>query len=180
MSGSKVAGRYAKAILDQAQEAGVQDAVFTDMQSIAQTIDGSKELRLMLQSPVIKIDDKKEALEKIFSNSASLTQDLFRVLAINERMQALRYVAARYIDLYNEEKGIQVAHVTTAVELSEGLEKEVLNKVCELTGSNNVTIENKIDPSIIGGFILRVGDLQYNASIANQLGSLKREFSKSL
>ena len=95
-------------------------------------------------------------------------------------MEALRHVAARYIDLYNQQRGIQVAHVTTAVELTEKLEKEVLSKVKELTGSNSVTIENKIDPSIIGGFVLRVGDLQYNASIANQLGSLKREFSKSL
>ena len=180
MSGSKVAVRYAKAVLDQAHEGGVQDAVFSDMQSIAQTIDNSKDLRLMLQSPIIKIEDKKEALVKIFAQAAPLTHDLFRVLAINERMEALRHVAARYIDLYNQQRGIQVSHVTTAVELTEKLEKEVLSKVKELTGSNSVTIENKIDPSIIGGFILRVGDLQYNASIANQLGSLKREFSKSM
>lgn len=180
MSGSKVAGRYAKAVLEQAQESQVQEAVFADMQSIAQTIDNSKDLRLMLQSPIINIEDKRQALVKIFDQTASLTHDLFRVLAINERMDALRYVAARYIDLYNDQRGIKVAHVTTAVALSEELEKEVLNKVRELTESNSVTIVNKIDPSIIGGFVLRVGDLQYNASISNQLGSLKREFSKSL
>ena len=60
------------------------------------------------------------------------------------------------------------------------IEANVLSKVKQMTGSENVTINNTIDESIIGGFILRVGDLQYNASIANQLGNLKREFSKSL
>ena len=60
------------------------------------------------------------------------------------------------------------------------IEAKVLSKVKQMTGSENVTINNTIDESIIGGFILRVGDLQYNASIANQLGNLKREFSKSL
>ena len=82
--------------------------------------------------------------------------------------------------MYNDVKGVKSAKVTTAVPLSEALEKQVLAKVEELTGSKSVTLENEIDESIIGGFILRVGDLQYNASIANQLGNLKREFSKSL
>jgi F-type H+-transporting ATPase subunit delta len=70
--------------------------------------------------------------------------------------------------------------VTTAVPLSSELEGKVMDKVKELTGSEKVTLTNEIDPAIIGGFILRVGDIQYNASIANQFGNLKREFSKSI
>ena len=76
-------------------------------------------------------------------------------------------------------KGKDIAHVTTAVPLTADLEKKILAKVTELTG-NKVSIENKIDESIIGGFVLRVGDLQYDASIANKLSSLKREFTNSL
>jgi len=72
--------------------------------------------------------------------------------------------------------GTQVATVTTAVPLTKDLETKVLEKVKEITGSD-ATLVNKIDESIIGGFILRVGDLQYNASIAHQLNSLKRDFS---
>ena len=89
-------------------------------------------------------------------------------------------MAASYIDIYNEAKGVKVAKVTTAVELSKELEAQVLAKVKEMTGSDQVTIENTVDEDIIGGFILRVGDLEYNASIANKLGNLKREFSKSM
>ena len=76
-------------------------------------------------------------------------------------------------------KGEDVAYVTTAVPLTADLEKKVLAEVSKITG-NKVTIENKIDESIIGGFVLRVGDLQYDASIANKLNSLKREFTNSL
>ena len=89
-------------------------------------------------------------------------------------------VALAYVDLYNNSKGVKVATVITAVAITPEIEANVLSKVKQMTGSENVTINNTIDESIIGGFILRVGDLQYNASIANQLGNLKREFSKSL
>ena len=82
--------------------------------------------------------------------------------------------------LYNESKGLQAATVITAVAITPELETKVLAKVTELTGSTEVDLENIVDESIIGGFVLRVGDTQYNASIASQLGKLKREFSNSL
>ena len=77
-------------------------------------------------------------------------------------------------------KGLQAATVITAVAITPELETKVLAKVTELTGSTQVDLENIVDESIIGGFVLRVGDTQYNASIASQLGKLKREFSNSL
>ena len=76
-------------------------------------------------------------------------------------------------------KGEEVAVVTTAVPLTAALEKKILAKVKELTGSK-VSLENKIDESIVGGFVLRIGDLQYDASVANKLNTLKREFTNSL
>jgi F-type H+-transporting ATPase subunit delta len=180
MSGSKAAIRYAKAVLDLAKEKGSEQAVLGDMETVVSTIAASKELRLMLQSPIVKDEVKKKALLEIFASSSTITKELIRVLVTNERTQALGPVASSYISLYNKERGIQVAQVTTAVPLNDTLETEVLAKVKELTGSNSVTIESIIDPEIIGGFVLRVGDLQYNASIANQLGSIRRQFSKSV
>lgn len=180
MSGSKSGIRYAKAVLQQATEVGNTKEVFADMQDIATTLANSKELRVVLQSPVIKGEDKKEALLKIFKSQSKATHSLIEVLISNHRINQLGNVAHAYTTLYNDAKGVKRAKVTTAVPLSESLEKQVLAKVEELTGSKSVTLVNEIDESIIGGFILRVGDLQYNASIANQLGNLKREFSKSL
>ncbi|QNJ97456.1 ATP synthase F1 subunit delta [Constantimarinum furrinae] len=180
MNGSKAAIRYAKAVLQQANDANLANVVFGDMQSVQATLENSKELRVVLKSPVVKAEDKREALLKIFSSQSDNTKALIKTLIENQRINLLGDVAGSYISLYNEEQGVKVAKVTTAVPLSEALEAQVLKKVKELTGSTSVTIENSIDESIIGGFILRVGDLQYNASIANQLGNIKREFSKSL
>merc|ERR1711977_524025 len=131
----------------------------------------------MLQSPVIKVEDKKEALLKIFSNQSDLTKNLIHLLVANQRLALLGDVAESYISLYNNAQGVKIAEVTTAVPLTSELENTVLAKVKELTGSTSVTIKNIVDTAIIGGFILRVGDLQYNASIANKLNRIKREFT---
>ena len=178
MSGTRAAIRYAKAVLQDAGDAS--KTVFSDMQSVKHALEASKELRTVLKSPVVKTEDKKEALLKIFSSQSENTKALIEVLAQNQRNDILGNVANSYIQLYNEQQGVKVAKVTTAVPLTGELEKKVLDRVEALTGSKKVTIENEIDESIIGGFILRIGDLQYNASIANQLSNLKREFSKSL
>ena len=177
---SRAAIRYAKAILNKANENSTQSVVFGDMQSVYNTIENSRELQSVLQSPVIKANDKKEALLKIFSGQSETTHSLINILVENQRTSLLGDVAKSYVQLYNDEQGVKVATVITAVPLSSELEAKVMAKVKQLTGSEKVTLKNEIDPSIIGGFILRVGDIQYNASIANQFGNLKREFSKSI
>ena len=177
---SRAAIRYAKAVLDQANHANISEVVFGDMKSIQETLAGSKELRVVLQSPVVKAEDKKQALLQIFEKNSDVTKALIQILTSNKRINLLGGVALAYVDLYNDSKGVKTATVITAVTLTPEIEAKVLSKLKEMTGSDNITINNTIDERIIGGFILRVGDLQYNASIANQLGNLKREFSKSL
>ncbi|MDB9858244.1 ATP synthase F1 subunit delta [Flavobacteriaceae bacterium] len=177
---SRAAIRYAKAVLDQANHANISEVVFGDMKSIQATLAGSKELRVVLQSPVVKAEDKKQALLQIFEKNSDVTKALIQILTSNKRINLLGGVALAYVDLYNDSKGVKTATVITAVTLTPEIEAKVLSKLKEMTGSDNITINNTIDEHIIGGFILRVGDLQYNASIANQLGNLKREFSKSL
>ena len=179
MSDSRAALRYAKAILDLAVENKAIDALEKDMQNIADTISGSNELQEMLASPVISGAAKKETVLAVFGDSHSITAGAVSMLVSNKRIAMLHEVAAKYLILNEQLKGKDIAYVTTAVALTADLEAKVLAKVSELTG-NKVTIENKIDENIIGGFVLRVGDLQYDASIANKLSSLKREFTNSL
>ena len=99
-----------------------------------------------------------------------------RLLISNKRIHLLGDVAQNYNQLYTQSQGEQVAKVTTAVPLTEELKVKVLAKVKELTGKD-ASIVSIIDESIIGGFILSVGDIQYDASIANKLNKLKREFT---
>jgi len=179
MSNSRAAIRYAKAILDLAVENKATDAVEKDMRSIVETIADSSELREMLASPVIKGSDKKQALASIFSGGHAISEGLIGMLVDNKRVSLLNEVAEKYIILNEQLKGEGVAFVTTAVPLTADLEKKILKQVESMTG-NKVVLENKIDESIVGGFILRVGDLQYDASISNKLNNLKREFATSL
>jgi F-type H+-transporting ATPase subunit delta len=180
MTGSRAAKRYAKAVLLQTNEVKNASEVYEDMQVVYNTITDSNELSEMLQSPVYTEENKKDALLEIFSNQSETTKSLIKILVEDKRTSLLSDVTASFIEIYKESQGIKVAHVTTAVSLSSELEAKVLAKVKELTGSDKVTIESTIDESIIGGFILRVGDLQYNASIANNLARIKREFNKSI
>ncbi|UMB53275.1 ATP synthase F1 subunit delta [Lutibacter sp. A64] len=176
MSGSRAAVRYAKAILSFALEQSKEVEVNNDMLMVVSTIEESKDLQLVLNSPVLKAESKKAALKEIFSSKVSgLTIGLIDLLVENKRLSILTDVAEKYTVIFDELKGIEVAKVTTAVPLTEALNTQVLAKIKEVTGKE-ATIENTIDPSIIGGFILRIGDIQYDASISNKLQVLKREF----
>lgn len=179
MSESRAALRYAKATLDQAVENKALQALEDDMRSIVQTISENKELSDVLNSPVVKGSDKKNIISEVFKGSNEITQGLVNVLIENKRVELLNEVALKYIILNEELKGQGVAFVTTAVPLTSELEKKILDKVVELTGKK-VVVKNTIDEKILGGFVLRVGDLQYDASISSKLGNLKREFTNSL
>jgi F-type H+-transporting ATPase subunit delta len=177
---SRAAIRYAKAVLDLANDGGNVKVVLNDMKSIKTTIDSSKELRDVLNSPIINAEHKRNVLKTIFVDISGETKGLLNVLADNGRSNLLGSVATSFISEYNKIHKIEEATVTTAVGITDELETKVLAKVRELTGSTDVKLKNTIDESIIGGFVLRVGDMQYNASIASQLGKLKREFNNSL
>ena len=176
MAGARAAIRYAKAVLSLASDQNTAEVVNSDMKLIADTIAENKELNDMLQSPVITSSDKKAVLLEVFKASNKNTLDLISTLSTNNRISILQHVASKYNQLFDESKGIEIATVTTAVELSEDLKKKVLAKAKALTGKD-VEVENIIDESILGGFILRIGDTQYNASVANQLNKLKQEFT---
>ena len=177
---NRAALRYAKAVLSAAGEKGNQEVVFGDLQLIKETIENSKDLRYLLNSPIIKAEDKREALLSIFKNVSDLVKSLIKIVVANNRSAIFSHIAQTYIDLYNKHQGVVTAKVTTAVALTAALEQKTLDKIKEITGSTKVNLEHKIDPEIIGGFILRVGDVQYDASIANQLDKVHKEFSKRL
>lgn len=179
MNEARAAIRYAKATLDYAIEQKAAAKVEADMRNIADVIAGNAELQGIIASPVVKTTGKKAALEEIFKGSHQITLGLINTLKENKRIEMLQEVAYKYIVLFEKMKGEDVAYVTSAVPLTAELEKKILAQVKKITG-NSVSIENKIDENIVGGFILRVGDLQYDASVASKLNGLKREFTNSL
>ncbi|MGK4566597.1 ATP synthase F1 subunit delta [Flavobacterium sp. 3HN19-14] len=176
MAGTRAAIRYAKAVLDTAHDSGVAVDVNADMATIASTINANAELSAFIVNPTLGTDAKESALLEIFADVNPLTKNLFALLAGNKRFEMVSEIASEYNRLFDEMNGVEVAKVTTAISMDKDLEAKVMSKI--LTFSNKkIVIENIVDPAIIGGFILRMGDKQYNASIANSLQVLKRELS---
>ena len=176
MAGRRAAIRYSKAILDLANSKGVAEVVSNDMKTIAATINGNLELTTCIQNPTIKVEVKEKALLEVFAESNSVTKGLFHLLFENKRFEILGAIAVEYGKLSDLANGKELAQVTTAFPMDVALEAQVLEKIATFS-DKKITIENIVDPAIIGGFILRIGDKQYNASVYNRLQVLKREFS---
>ena len=176
---NRAALRYAKAALNLAKEANNTKEINNDMLLISSTIDGSKELQAFLNNPTSNSDDKLKVINSLFGDKInSITNGIIKLLVRNKRLNLLPFVAKQYEILFDKEQGVDVAKVTTAIPLTDDLKKKVLNKVKELTKKEAV-LENIIDDSIIGGFILQIGDKQYDASISSKLANLQRNFEKN-
>jgi F-type H+-transporting ATPase subunit delta len=173
---SRAAIRYAKAILETAVLSGKANQVNDDMKSIIASVNSSADLKEFLASPIIKSDIKMKALLEIFGSVQSETKSLFRLLQENKRFEILEAIATQYNAQFDEMNGVEIAKVITAFPITAELEAKILAKAATIS-TKKLTIQNTIDPSIIGGFILRIGDKQYNASVSNRLQELKREFS---
>ena len=178
MKSSRAALRYAKALLNFALENKQEEVVAKEMQTVLLIINDSPELDVALDNPILSGSKKSLLMAEVFKSNSKTTQSLFSLLSINKREGILGAVAAQYSMLYDKHQGIVEATVITAVALTQVVERKVLEKASLLT-SLKVQLKNIVDPTIKGGFILRVGDLQYNASVLDRLERLKRELITS-
>lgn len=179
MASKKLARVYAKALIDQAQEQKELDQVRNDMQLVRQVLAANSQLRVAFASPVIKEQTKQKVFEELFKDQLSKLALQFGSLAVSKgRAQDLAPIAQAVEEAYREIKGIEHARVTTAYELSSQELQRLREKLAELTGKQ-IELENTISEAIIGGMIVRVGDRQYNGSVASELARLRRDFKKN-
>ena len=179
MKGTIVSARYAKSLLALAIEEGQLEEVYKDMQQITAVCDESRELSVMLKSPVIKLDKKQAILTEIFKGLNKITAGFIQLLTSKHREAYLEGIARSFVVQYKEHKNIQTAVVTTAVPLTESSRQKVTELVKATKANISVELEEVIDQDIIGGFVLRVGDKQVDASIARKLRDMTMEFSKN-
>ena len=172
MKGTRASLRYAKAALGFAEQAGVTDAVATDLKSLKALFITNKELQTTFASPLLSPAAKADLLKALLPNACKQTNEFFSLLASNNRMELLLSCCEKFLEQYAFKQGEVKATVTTAISLTPELETQILEKAKELSGKEAL-LENKIDPSIIGGYILKIGDMQYDASLSNQLKALK-------
>ncbi|GAA3949923.1 ATP synthase F1 subunit delta [Hymenobacter algoricola] len=180
MSEQRVASRYAKSLLDLAEERGTLEQVKADMDLFRTTLEQNRDLRLLLRNPIVKHDKKLAILQAIFGGKVTdMTEKFFSIVTQHNRESALEWVATEFQSQYDVLRGMQVAQVTTAAPLAPALREELNTIVRRQSGLENVTLQETVDESLIGGFILRVGDRQLDESVRNSLRKLRNSFKEN-
>ena len=175
MAGHRAATRYAKSLIELAQENDQLDAVFADMQLISVTISDSHELNLLLKSPIVKGDKKEKALNKIFAAQiGEISNRFISILTKKKREELLEDIAIEFIAQHKKIKEQVVAKVTTAIPLDETTKTKILKLISSYV-DGQVELVESINPGIIGGFVIRIGDKMIDASITKKLNDLKKE-----
>jgi F-type H+-transporting ATPase subunit delta len=179
MNESLIRVRYAKALLQLAEEYKIQESVKADMDLILECTRGSKEFNLFLESPLIKPTEKSRLINKIFKDKIEkLSLDFIHLLIKNKRELYLPLICQRYIDEYKLKLGIKEAFISTANVLNPDYKKQIQEYITKKL-KINIELQEKVDPLLIGGFILRIEDQQINASIKSQLKIIKRQLINS-
>ncbi len=174
MASARVASRYVKSLLGLAVEKNALEDVHADMLGFSRTCEQNMQFVLMLRSPIIRHEKKKAVMEKMFKGRVHpLTMAFIDILTRKYREPLLPLIASEFHVAYNEFKGIGKASVTTAVGIDAALRTEVERMVRTLSQRTTIELDEKVDASLIGGFVLNVGDRQIDASIKNKLKSLK-------
>lgn len=179
MSEYRIASRYAKSLLDLSVEKGQLEEVNKDMLMFSETVKANRDLLLMLKSPIITHDKKLAILNSLFAGKVNdLTLAIFQILTKKHREAYLAQIATEFHHQYNVKKGIEEATVTTTFPLSAALRKEFELVVKKIT-HKDVELTEKVDDSLIGGFILKIGDRQIDDSVSSKLQALRVEFTKN-
>lgn len=177
MRETKVAVRYAKSLISLALEQGKLEEANTDMNTLVQTCKSSPDLQAMLNSPVIMSDKKISVLKAIFgAHLRELTMSFIVLMANKKREYLLSEIAEQFNNQYREILGIVRVEVTSAVALDDNIRSQIRARI---GGDKTIEFVEKIDASLIGGFIVKVGDKQFDGSISRSISNLKKTFSKN-
>ncbi|MBZ0199704.1 MAG: ATP synthase F1 subunit delta [Ignavibacteriaceae bacterium] len=176
MAEQKVSIRYAQSLLDSAMEKNNLQPVFSDVELILSSLKQSSELRLVLENPVIKSETKISILFEIYKGKITEeTADFLKFIVDKNREDLLPSIMEKFIQLYNEHFGLADAEVRTAFNFSDD-QKSTLKAKLENIIKKKIKLNFRIDPQVIGGFIARVDDTVFDASVKHQLELLKKQF----
>ncbi len=180
MAESRVAYRYVKSLLQLAVEQKALEEVHTDMQLFSRVCQQSRSFTLMLRNPVIRHDKKKEVLMALFKGKVhSLTLAIFDIITRKNREPLLPEIARQFHQAYNDYKGIVSATLQTAIEPDSKLMAEFEKLIKAISKKSQVELHTKVEPEMIGGFVLTVNDKQIDASVSNRLKALERELTQN-
>ncbi len=177
---SKAAARYAKSLIDLSKEQNALESVKDDMVFFEKVVGDHAELNAILKNPIVPLDKKKGIVSGLTQGKCHQVSEAFFALAINKGRSALLFeIAKQFVDQYNQLKGIVQAEVVSAVTLSDAQRQEIAQVVKKAMQANEVVLQEQTNANIIGGFVLKVGDRQFDASIASSLNKLRKELAQT-
>ena len=169
-----MSNRYASALYDLAVESKTVEAIINDLNFVQKIIIDNKDLKLLIKSPLISSQDKLKIFVKILSkqNINELTHNFMKVVASNKRFAYLSLIILQFIRINSEKRGNVIAEITSAEELTDQQKNEIINKLKMKLG-DKLSLDYKIDNSIIGGLIVKVGSKMIDSSLASKINKLK-------
>jgi F-type H+-transporting ATPase subunit delta len=179
MSEIQVASRYAKALIDLAAEQNIVEPVKNDIELFIDTCKANTELQAILKNPIISLDKKASILEGLFAGKLNkIILEFFKIAIRKGRSAVLLPSAIEYVNQYNILKNVVKATVISSTALSKYNISQIEAVVKQAT-KGEVVLTTKVDPELIGGFILKVGDKQFDTSLSGKLNKLKKEFQQN-
>jgi F-type H+-transporting ATPase subunit delta len=178
MSASTVARRYGKSLLALSKDRNAVDAVEQDMRALIQAAQENRELSVILASPVVRPEKKEAIVRAVFEGAHELTTGFLALLAKKGRAGLIGDMAEAFVALVREERGVVLAEVVTAVPLDEARRSEI-NTLIGKVHEGGVELSEKVDPYLIGGFRLRVGDRMIDASVFQSLRTMHRNLTNN-
>ncbi|MBS1548898.1 MAG: ATP synthase F1 subunit delta [Bacteroidetes bacterium] len=173
---SKVAKRYAQGLLEFTTDTGNISTVFDEMKAVVKIIDSSKELNAFFATPFIDAKKKASASEQIFSTFSEASKNFIQLVIKQGRETQLKNIAQEFIYKVEDIQGVQRITLTTASELSQTNLEGILKSTPLFDSNKKYDLETIIKPEILGGYILRIGDQQVDASVKTKLSNLSKEF----
>lgn len=180
MAGFRAARRYAKGLMLFASEANQTEKVYAEMNEVVKSIKNTPELKVFLNSPIIDAKKKEAVLELIYDKLSKTSKTFISLVVRQGRENILDKIAEQFVAIYDYKNAIVTAEITSAVTLDqETIDKIISQTKQSLPENSQIKVVSKIDPSLIGGFVLKIGNHQIDSSIKTKITSLKKDFSKN-
>ena len=174
----EVAEVYARSLFDVAREHGVVDEVHEQIDAFSDALEQNRDLRIYFFSPYFTSQEKKDGLAKVVDGADEHFERFLELLAERHRLPFIHRIRHVYDELWAEEHKLLNVNVTSAVDLEEETLKEIGRRIEEQTG-REVELAANVDPDVLGGLVIRVGNMVLDASVRRRLESLRRDMERA-
>ena len=173
-----IANRYAEALFQLSEEENITKEIYNELHDVVEVIKNNKELDNVLKSPLVAKNEKTQLIEALFNNKINNDlKNFLKILVEKGRISSLKSIELTFKELLNDKHNIIEGTVISAIALTEKQVKELEEKLSKKY-NKNVTLENEVDQSILGGVLVRLGNTQIDGSVKTRLNNIKNNLLK--